>query len=404
MCNSSTLAYYLSGSIGEGNTLRGGAQGQGGSRPLKRRVLYAIALDPSQKFGSMEEQLVWVASNAPQNQIAFLPLFDAPASGDTLAAFEEHAAPWTSLNLHGFSMVRLRSLLRIIDENKIDLIHWNFYPPFHSYLYLLSLLRPRIKHYLTDHNSRGDGMASSGLARRAVKSLLYRRYKKIFCNSDYTLSHLRDEGVSRLKRIHYFVNTQRFSPCAESESRLRIQYAPSGSFIALFMAHLIEEKGGDVFLGALAKLSDQFVGWIVGDGPDRMRLEEMVKELGLEQRVRFFGRQARTEPFVQAANCLVCPSQWSEAFGLVNIEAMACGIPVVASGVGGIPEIVLHENTGLLCNPSKPEEFAAAILRLQHDSDLYSRLSKNAMRLVQDQFSMEQRGPEHVAMYFSDEI
>lgn len=85
---------------------------------------------------------------------------------------------------------------------------------------------------------------------------------------------------------------------------------------------------------------------------------------------------------------MICPSQKHEAFGLVNVEAMASGIPVIASRIGGIPEIVQHGRNGLLVQEyGNPAAFAAHIVNLARDPELYRRLSRQAREDVKNQFS-----------------
>jgi hypothetical protein len=113
-----------------------------------------------------------------------------------------------------------------------------------------------------------------------------------------------------------------------------------GKFVLLSVAHLIRAKGVDVALRALAELPPAVVLWVAGEGEEAGRLRELCRDLGVEGRVRFLGSQPHVEPYLQAAGCFVCPSLGAEAAGLVNLEAQACGLPVLASSVGGIPEYV----------------------------------------------------------------
>jgi glycosyltransferase involved in cell wall biosynthesis len=124
------------------------------------------------------------------------------------------------------------------------------------------------------------------------------------------------------------------------------------------------------------------------DGIERERIEEIVSELGLGEKTRFPGRIGEEElPFYYAAaDVCVVPSHY-EPFGLVAIEAMASGTPVVASDVGGLQFTVVPEETGLLAPPKDVESFARAIDRILSDPQYRDRLGENARRRVEEKFS-----------------
>jgi L-malate glycosyltransferase len=115
---------------------------------------------------------------------------------------------------------------------------------------------------------------------------------------------------------------------------------------------------------------------LIGDGPDRSQCEMLCRELGIEKKVKFLGKQIELVPILSAADLFLMPSQ-SESFGLSALEAMACGVPVISTSVGGLPELQVHGETGfiaeigdidrmsryaidLLTNPSKYKLFAEA--------------------------------------------
>ncbi len=86
---------------------------------------------------------------------------------------------------------------------------------------------------------------------------------------------------------------------------------------------------------------------LIGDGPDRTHCELLVRELGIQDKVRFLGKQSEIVPILSCADLFLLPSQ-SESFGLAALEAMACGVPVISSSVGGLPELQLHGETGFI--------------------------------------------------------
>jgi glycosyltransferase involved in cell wall biosynthesis len=111
---------------------------------------------------------------------------------------------------------------------------------------------------------------------------------------------------------------------------------------------------------------------IVGDGPQRKYLERLAAKLGIEKDTIFTGTVAEVESFMPLLSVFVLPSL-SESFGLSILEAMRAGVPVIATRVGGIPEIIQSGRNGLLVSPGNPKELAAAITRLANDQALQKK-------------------------------
>ena len=168
----------------------------------------------------------------------------------------------------------------------------------------------------------------------------------------------------------------------------------------LTTAYLIKEKGIEVAVRALARLPESFVLWVVGDGPEFDALQALSGELGVQDRVHFLGLQSQVEPYMQAADAFVCPSLWAEAAGLVNIEAQACGLPVLASRIGGIPEYVKDGETGLLFPPGDADALARSALALQ-DPGRRRDMGRRARERAVQEFSVARRIDEYLDLYWT---
>jgi glycosyltransferase involved in cell wall biosynthesis len=366
-----------------------------------RRVLYAIALNPSLKFGSLEEQIFLLARAFKKHDSLFLPLFDSPLGPESQAMYQAAGVEAGWLNLETFDFTTLRQLMRLIHRHKIEIVHWNFYRPLNWYIWSLTILMPGLRHYLTDHNSRDLPIhPSAGRIIRSLKKVLLKRYSKVLGISDFVLECLKAEGIwSNLYCRTHFINTERFRPDDLVRSRLRKELDVGSQFVVLVVAHLISEKGIDVVLKALRKLPTRIVLWIVGDGPEGERLRELCKALSLETRVCFFGYQVNVSPYLQAADCLVCPSVWAEAAGLVILEGLACGLPVIGSAVGGIPQFVEDGRTGFLVPGGDDTQLAERICRLEGDPEGCKRMGLKARSVAVERFSQEKRLGGYLELY-----
>ncbi|MFF5291494.1 glycosyltransferase [Paractinoplanes globisporus] len=161
----------------------------------------------------------------------------------------------------------------------------------------------------------------------------------------------------------------------------------------LFVGRLEYFKGVEIAIDALSMVARKHPGvtmTIVGSGPVEERLRQQVAEHGLGGRVELAGwlDPGGVEQQLAAADVAIVPSLCPEAFGLVCLEAFAAGTPVIASAVGGLPEIVHHEKTGLLVPPGDAAGLAAAIDRMFSDHGLRQRLAEAGAGLV-DEFSLE---------------
>lgn len=144
----------------------------------------------------------------------------------------------------------------------------------------------------------------------------------------------------------------------------------------LALGRHVPEKGFDVLVRAMAELEATSARLVLaGDGDERARLAELASDLGVQDRVELPGRADRAETvrLFRESSIFVLPSR-HEPFGIVNVEAMASGTPVVATSVGGVPEIVHDGVNGLLVPPGDPAALATAIDLLLHDPDLRDRL------------------------------
>lgn len=156
-------------------------------------------------------------------------------------------------------------------------------------------------------------------------------------------------------------------------------------------ARLVPVKGLLYLIRAISLLRTQLPGVqleIAGSGPEESALKEEVRTLHLEDCVRFLGWQNNLQPLLERCDIFVLPSL-EEAFGIVLVEAMAAGLPVIATNVGGIPEIVEHGKTGLLVPPADPVSLAGQLMLLLTDIHERRRLGQAGWDLARQKFSQE---------------
>jgi N-acetyl-alpha-D-glucosaminyl L-malate synthase BshA len=139
---------------------------------------------------------------------------------------------------------------------------------------------------------------------------------------------------------------------------------------------------------------------LVGEGPEKIFARELVKELHLSDHVHFLGEQDYLESLLAVSDLLLLPSE-QESFGLVALEAMSCGVPVVGSQVGGLPEVVLHGATGYLLPVGEVREMADAAVKLLVDSGEHQRMSEEAKKRARERFEASTIIPQYERLYES---
>jgi glycosyltransferase involved in cell wall biosynthesis len=169
---------------------------------------------------------------------------------------------------------------------------------------------------------------------------------------------------------------------------------PREARVLLAVARLTRQKGLDVAVRALATLPDDTVLVVLGEGPERPALEQLALDVGAERRVFLPGRVPDVAAWLRRASVLVHPARW-EGFGLGVLEAMLAELPVVASRVSSLPELVLDGRTGLLVPPEDPPALAAAVVQALEQPGL-GRAGRNHARA---EFSVARMADRTVALY-----
>jgi N-acetyl-alpha-D-glucosaminyl L-malate synthase BshA len=137
---------------------------------------------------------------------------------------------------------------------------------------------------------------------------------------------------------------------------------------------------------------------LIGDGPDRPAVEERVRQYGLEEHVIFAGEQQELVPWLSVADVFLLPSA-QESFGLAALEAMACEVPVVASRVGGLPEVIEDGVSGFVCPLEALDEMAERAVLLLTDRDLHVRIARTAVETARTRYCSEAIVPLYEARY-----
>jgi len=206
-------------------------------------------------------------------------------------------------------------------------------------------------------------------------------------------------ALEKVRAIPNGVDVHRFSPMPKRQTKEQLGLDPNHRHL-LYVGRLVAVKGLDLLLDAAAHVLRQRADTelvIVGDGNERRTLQRQAEALGIAHRIHFIGAQPHDRiPLWMNAGDVFCLMSHKEGFPTVLIEALACGTPVVATAVGGIPEIVTDEQVGRLVYSRDPEEAAARLLEALDANWDRERLRQHAMN-----FSYEQVTERLLEMYES---
>ncbi len=228
-------------------------------------------------------------------------------------------------------------------------------------------------------------------------------YRVVACCRAVGDSYQRQVGVDPDK-IAVVYNGVRFGPAPGPENRApaltRLSLDP-GMLVLGTLGRLTEQKGQVVLLQALARLAPRFPRlhlMIAGQGPLRGTLEAVAARLGVGDRVHFVGMRRDRATLYAATDLFILPSRW-EGLSLALIEAMGAGRPIVATAVGGNPEVITHGQTGLLVPPDGPAGLADGIESLLVGTELRAALGSQAAITARARFSIERHVSEIAALY-----
>ncbi|MFN2454917.1 MAG: glycosyltransferase [Pyrinomonadaceae bacterium] len=200
--------------------------------------------------------------------------------------------------------------------------------------------------------------------------------------------------LERISVQHNSISAGQPISTEDEVSALRLQLGVEDNVqLLLAVGRLSQEKGHVELIYALDYLRriDSGIDFkliIVGDGPERPRVERMIASLGLAEQVIFAGHTNNVRPYYALADLFVLPSH-SEGSPNVLLEAMAAGIPIAATTVGGVPEIVEDGESALLVTPRDPQALATAINRLLTDAELACKLTAKASERVATRYSRD---------------
>lgn len=285
-------------------------------------------------------------------------------------------------DMSSIGVIRTR-LARLRRDLEPEAVHLHSLLP-HAF-FLLGAFRDHASRLLITRHS--ISLTSEGRSDHALPLELLRSADRIVCCSRAVLAETRrwaPEAASRTCLVHNGLPLPDLAPAPLPFDPLRL----------LCLGRLVDQKGFDVALEALAMLLPEHPGVrlvVGGDGPERVQLRRRAAALGIEAAVDFRGwiAPSRVPEVINACSLVLVPSRDEEGFGLMALQGAQMARPVVASRIGGLPEVVMDGKTGTLVEPGEPEALAAAVAALLQDPARMEALGRAGRRRARKEFGLE---------------
>lgn len=299
-----------------------------------------------------------------------------------------------------YALALASRMVEVAESAHLDLLHVHYAIP-HSISAILAndMLQGRLPFITTLHGT--DVMlVGNDPSYFPITSFAIERSPGVTTISEYLRQRTVDVFGTQnpIRVIPNFVNCDLYQ--VVDDPRLRARYASADEKILIHLSNFRAVKRPLDCIRILARVAEHRPARLlmVGDGPERGPCESLARELGVEGRVAFLGKQLQVAPVVALADLLLLPSEM-EGFGLAALEAMACGVPAVASHVGGIPELITNGHDGILCSVGDIDAMTQACNTLLDDAEHYRIVAAAARKTALTRFCAAKIIPQYEDYY-----
>jgi N-acetyl-alpha-D-glucosaminyl L-malate synthase BshA len=300
-----------------------------------------------------------------------------------------------------YTLALASQMATVAERHSLDLLHVHYAIP-HSISALLAqqMAAPRRLPFVTTLHGTDINFVGAEPSYFGITKFSIEKSDRVTAVSEYLRSSTVEVfGITRdIRVITNFVNSEMYRPAAKGKAAC--PFAPPGAKVLMHLSNFRPIKRTQDCVRILAEVVRQTPAHLVmvGDGPDRGADEELAHDLGVEQHVSFVGKQDHVERLLPSATVMLQPSQL-ESFGLAVLEGMACGVPPVATRVGGVAELISHGSDGFLEDVGDISAQAARVVELLTDATLYERIAAAARYTAISRFCASKVVPKYEELY-----
>lgn len=293
-------------------------------------------------------------------------------------------------------------MVEVVKFEKLDLLHVHYAIPHAAVAYMAKKILLQDGRYvpvITTLHGTDITLVGDNPAFKPVVEFSINKSDGVTAVSDF----LRDETLTKfnitteIKVIYNFVDFDRFRKINKDHFKKAI--APNGERILTHTSNFRKVKRVEDVIRVFEKVNRHVPSklLLIGDGPERRQMEDLCRQIGLCDEIRFLGKQDAVEELLAISDLFFIPSQ-SESFGLAALEAMACEVPVISSNAGGLPEVNIHGVTGFLSDVGDVDAMAHHAITILSNDHVLQSFRKNALEQA-ERFDIRHVLPQYEAYY-----
>lgn len=333
--------------------------------------------------------------------VSYAPPFRLRSFHQNIFIHEVGIASYPLFKYPPYALGLATKLVELVEAYDLELIHAHYAVPHAASAYLAKqILNSQLIKIITTLHGTDITLVGSDQSFRRVIKFTIEKSDGVTAVSEYLKQQtIREFDIQReILVIHNFIDPVR--PAQLRSQCDRESYAPHGEKILIHASNFRPVKRvGDVvriFAEVHARIPAKLI--LIGDGPERPFIQQLIKDLKLSADVYFLGEQDHLEPLFFCADLFLLPSE-QESFGLTALEAMNCSVPVIATETGGLPEVIKHGETGYLYPVGEIKKMAEKSIELLSNSEKHELFKQQARRRATQSFNADQIIPQYEAFY-----
>ncbi|UHA72991.1 N-acetyl-alpha-D-glucosaminyl L-malate synthase BshA [Paenibacillus sp. 481] len=291
-------------------------------------------------------------------------------------------------------------MAQVANMQQLDLLHVHYAVPHAICAYLAKQMAPHLKVVTTLHGTDITVLAQDESLKDMIRFAINQSDAVTAVSSDLIRETRELLDITREVDLTYnFVDKRVYYP--RDCSQLRSDFAFPHEKILMHISNFRPVKRVTDVIETFARVHESVPSrlMLVGEGPDMPKVQCKIREMGLEDRVHFLGKQDEIAQVISLADVLLLPSE-KESFGLVALEAMACGVPTIGSEAGGIPELISHRETGYLAPIGDTDLMAQYAIELLSNDELAAKMREACLHRARNVFCNDLITQKYEEIYY----